>query len=110
MRIVRWLAPFAFAGAFVLGYQDSPRAGPVPALIAAAIVVAAGAAGLTVRALGIRLWSAANSLLAGSCALGMLDNVFHHNNYSGYGAFILLPLAAIAALSMLVLAIASRRS
>jgi hypothetical protein len=33
--------------------------------------------------------------------MGMLDNVFNHNPYSGYGALVLFPLAAGAVLSML---------
>ena len=110
MRWLLWAAPFAFGYAFFAGYLDDSRHPGAAAVIAFILVaLAAGGAGFAPLAASHRIWATANLLAAAICAWGMWDNAFHHNSYSGFGALLLAPVAAAAALSMLALAFAAGR-
>jgi hypothetical protein len=105
VRFALLAAPFVFGFAFVRGYllQDSSRGAPLIAVLAV-VAVASAAAPLMIATPRMRVWGAINLCGALVCAYGMLDNVFHHSSYSGYGALLLAPVAALCALSMLVCA------
>lgn len=96
-----WLPVLAFPVAFFLGYRDSPRPGEAEAVVWSLVLVAvAAAAWFGTGGVVLRVFVVLNSLGAGFCAMGILDNVFNHNSYSGYGALVLLPLAALCWLAM----------
>jgi hypothetical protein len=100
-----WLfaAPLVFWPAFSVGYGDHVHL--VLAAVCALLMVAAAASGFAVRSLPVRTWAGVDAALALFCALGVLDNVVNHNEYSGYGAIILVPLAVVETASLVVRAI-----
>ncbi|MBL8917532.1 MAG: hypothetical protein JNJ54_01615 [Myxococcaceae bacterium] len=109
MRALLFLAPLLAAAAFLLGYGDRwpwSRTHPVR-LVLAALVALSSAGGFLCGGLPAIAWSAVNLVLGALTASGIVGDVLSHNDYSGYGALVLLPLAGLLVCSQLAFAAAA---